>query len=110
VVDQGRVTWSTVDQQWRGLKAPEYGGALTGVWPSATPEHGSSSAGAQLREGNTGNSARASPGLGRQRGGWATERNGGGGWFLVGWELQTRERAKEGGGECGDGQGVQSAI
>jgi hypothetical protein len=49
----------------------------TGVWrhahrslagPPATPEHGSSSAGAQQRERNTGNSARASPGLGRRCG------------------------------------------
>jgi hypothetical protein len=41
---------------------------LTGAWPPATPEHGSSSVGAQQREGNTGNSARASPRLGRRRG------------------------------------------
>jgi hypothetical protein len=40
-------------------------GVLIGAWPSAALVHGSSSAGAQQREGNVGNSARASPGLGR---------------------------------------------
>jgi hypothetical protein len=62
-VDQG---WhrSTMDRRWRGLKALEHGGALTGAWPSATPEHGRSPAGAQQREGNTGNLAWASPVLG----------------------------------------------
>jgi hypothetical protein len=49
-----------------------HGGALTGAWPPTAPVHGSSPAGAQQREGNVGNSARASPGLGRRRGGRAT--------------------------------------
>jgi hypothetical protein len=40
-----------------------HGGALTGAWPPAAPVHGSSPAGAQEREGNVGNSARASSGL-----------------------------------------------
>jgi hypothetical protein len=52
VVDRGRVTRSTVDRWWRGPKAPEHGDALIGAWPPATPEHGSSPAGAQQREGN----------------------------------------------------------
>jgi hypothetical protein len=43
-----------------------HGGALTGAWPPAASVHGSSSAGAQQREGNVGNSAWASPGLGRR--------------------------------------------
>jgi hypothetical protein len=50
--------------------------------------------GGQQREGN---SAWASPGLGRRRGGQATEGNGDGGQCSVGWELRTQERAKEGG-------------
>jgi hypothetical protein len=53
-MDRGRVAWSTVDRRWYGPKAPKHGGALTGVWPPATPEHGSSPVGAQQREGNTG--------------------------------------------------------
>jgi hypothetical protein len=109
-VDRGRVARSTVDRQWRGPKALEHGGALTGAWPPATPGHGSSPAGAQQREGYTGNSARASLGLGQWRGGQATEGNGGGGRCLVGWELRTRERAKEGGGECGDGRGKRPTV
>jgi hypothetical protein len=56
MMDRSWVARSTVDRRWRGLKAPEHGGALTGAWP---PEHGSSSVGAQQREENTGNSARA---------------------------------------------------
>jgi hypothetical protein len=28
----------------------------------------------------------------------------------MGWELQTQERAKEGGGECGDGWGCSSPF
>jgi hypothetical protein len=93
-VDRGRHQ-STMDRRWRGPKAPEHGGALTGAWPLATPGHGSSPAGAQQREGNTGNSAQASPGLGRRQGGWAREGNGGGSRCSVGWELRTQERAKE---------------
>jgi hypothetical protein len=63
-MDRGRVVQSTVERRWRGPKAPEHGGALTGGWPPATLEHESSPAGAQQREGNTGNPAQASPGLG----------------------------------------------
>jgi hypothetical protein len=91
MVDRGRVTRSTVDRWWCGPKASEHGDALIGAWPPATPEHGSSPAGAQQREGNMGNSARALPGLGRRQGGRATERNGGGGRCSVGWELRPRE-------------------
>jgi hypothetical protein len=54
-----------------------HGGALTGAWPPAAPVHRSSPAGAQQREGNVGNSARASSGLGRHWGGRAmTVQNG----------------------------------
>jgi hypothetical protein len=42
-----------------------HGGALTGAWPPAAPVHGSSPAGMQQREGNVGNSTRATAGLGR---------------------------------------------
>jgi hypothetical protein len=49
-----------------------HGGALTGAWPPAAPVHGSSPAGTQNGEGSEGNSARASPGLGRSCGGRAT--------------------------------------
>jgi hypothetical protein len=58
-MDRGRVARSIVDRRWHGPKAQERGGTLTGAWPPATPEHGSSLVGAQQREGNTGNSARA---------------------------------------------------
>jgi hypothetical protein len=92
-VDRGRHQY-TMERQWRGPKALEHGDALTGAWPSATPWHRSSPAGAQQREGN---SARASPGLGRRRGGRAWEGNSGGSRCSMGWELQTRERAKEDG-------------
>jgi hypothetical protein len=34
----------------------------------------------------------------------------GGGRCLVRWGLQTRERLKEGGGECGDGRGCSSPF
>jgi hypothetical protein len=71
-VDRGRGARSTVDWRWCGPKAPERGGALTGVWPPATPVHESSPAGAQQREGSTGNSARASPGHERWCGDRAT--------------------------------------
>jgi hypothetical protein len=30
-MDRGRGAWSTVDRWWRGPKAPEHGGALTGA-------------------------------------------------------------------------------
>jgi hypothetical protein len=71
-MDRSRGARSTVDRWWREPKAPEHGGALTGAWPPATPVHGSSPTGAQQREGSTGNSARASPGLGRLCGDRAT--------------------------------------
>jgi hypothetical protein len=67
-MDRGRGARSTVNRHWRGSKALERGGALTGAWPPTTSVHGSSPAGAQQREGSTGNSARASPGLGRRCG------------------------------------------
>jgi hypothetical protein len=53
-MDRSRGARSTVDRWWRGPKAPEHGGALTGAWPPATPVHGSSPTGAQQREGSTG--------------------------------------------------------
>jgi hypothetical protein len=71
-MDRGQGTQSTVDRCWHGLKAPERGGALTGARPPAIPVHRSSPAGAQQREGSTGNSARASQGLGRRCGDRAT--------------------------------------
>jgi hypothetical protein len=49
-----------------------HGGTLTGARPPAAPMHQSSPAGAQNGEGGTGSSIRASPGLERRRGGWAT--------------------------------------
>jgi hypothetical protein len=52
-MDRGRVARSTVDRRWRGMKAPERGGALTGAWPMATPEHANSPAWAQQRERGT---------------------------------------------------------
>jgi hypothetical protein len=67
-VDQGRsggAPWT------HGGADRGHGGALTGAWPPTALVHGSSPAGAQQREGNAGNSARASPGLGRRRGGRA---------------------------------------
>jgi hypothetical protein len=50
---------------------PGHGGALTRARPPAAPVHHSSPAGAQQRKEHTGSSSRASPGLGRRRGGRA---------------------------------------
>jgi hypothetical protein len=50
---------------------PGHGGALTGARPPAAPVHQSSPAGAQKGERSRGSSARASPELGRHRGGRA---------------------------------------
>jgi hypothetical protein len=69
MVDQGRsggAPWT------HGGADRGHGGALTGACPPAAPVHGSSPAGAQRREGNVGNSAQATSGLGRRRGGRAT--------------------------------------
>jgi hypothetical protein len=60
---------STVDRRGRGQRVPERGGALTGVRPLASPVHQFSPVGAQQRERSTGSSVRASPELGRRRGG-----------------------------------------
>jgi hypothetical protein len=49
-----------------------HGGALTRARPPAVPVRQSSSTGAQIGEGGTGSSIRASPGLERRRGGRAT--------------------------------------
>jgi hypothetical protein len=49
-----------------------HGGALTGARPPAAPVRQSSPAGAQNGEGGMGSSIRASSGLERRRGGWAT--------------------------------------
>jgi hypothetical protein len=51
---------------------PGRGGALTGARPLAALVRQSSPAGAQQREERMGSSSRASPGLGRCRGGWVT--------------------------------------
>jgi hypothetical protein len=51
---------------------PGHGGALTGARPPAALVRQSSPAGVQQREERTGSSIRASPGLERRRGGWAT--------------------------------------
>jgi hypothetical protein len=71
------------------------------------PLRGSRSPGKGRR---TGNPLRASSEDGRWRGGQATEGNGGGGRCSVRWGLRTRERAKKGGGECGDGRGCSSPF
>jgi hypothetical protein len=51
---------------------PGRGGTLTGARPSAAPVRQSSPVGAQQREERRGSSARASLGLRRRQGGWAT--------------------------------------
>jgi hypothetical protein len=104
-MDRGRVTRSTVDQWWCGPKAPEHGGALARAWPLATLEHGSLPAGAQQREGNTGNTAQASPGLGRRRGdrvmaGKQQRRE-----ILATAVLRLRKRGRVRWGRCGDLRG-----
>jgi hypothetical protein len=68
-VDQGRSTGAP----WtHGGADRGHGGALTGAWPPAAPVRQSSPAGAQNGEGSAGNSAQASPELGRRCGGRAT--------------------------------------
>jgi hypothetical protein len=49
-----------------------HSGVLTGARSPAAPVRQSSPARAQQREERTGSSSRASPGLERRRGGWAT--------------------------------------
>jgi hypothetical protein len=66
------IYFSTDKARWRREGMAGRGGALTGARPPAAPVRQSSPAGAQQREERTGSSARASPGLGRRRGGWAT--------------------------------------
>jgi hypothetical protein len=75
VVNRAGRARSTMDRRRHGPKAPERGGALTGVRSPVTPVHQSSSVGAQKRERSTGISARASPELGRWRGDRATQRH-----------------------------------
>jgi hypothetical protein len=70
VVNRAGRTRSTMDRWRRGPKAPERGGALTGVQPPAALVHQSSLVGAQKRKRSTGISAWASQELGRRRGDW----------------------------------------
>jgi hypothetical protein len=56
------------------------------------------------------NPLRASQEDDRQRGGHATDGNGGGGRCSMRWGLRTQEQAKEGGGESGDGRGCSSPF
>jgi hypothetical protein len=58
-----------MDRRWRGQRGPGRGGALIGARPPAAPVRQSSPAGAQQREERMRSSSRASPGLGRRRGG-----------------------------------------
>jgi hypothetical protein len=69
--------------------------ALAGAWPPAAPVHGSSPTGAQQREENVGNSARASPELGRHCGGRATVVQNGEAAALGEEELWTQKHAIE---------------
>jgi hypothetical protein len=81
---------------------PGRGGALTGAQPPAAPVRQSSPAGVQQREERTGSSSRASPGLGRCRGGRAT--------VVKVWQhrcsvrglLRCGERGKRRGERCGE--------
>jgi hypothetical protein len=84
-----------------------HGGALTGARPPAAPVRQSSPAGAQNGEGGTGSSIRASPGLERRRGGWATtgkarwcRRSVRGRLELLESENESRERCGEARGGC----------
>jgi hypothetical protein len=67
-------SWTRSTSPWTGWarSVHGHGGALTGARPPAAPVRQSSPAGAQNREGGTGSSIRASPGLERRRGGRAT--------------------------------------
>jgi hypothetical protein len=76
---------------------PRRGGVLTGARPPATPVRQSSSAGAQQREECTGSSGRASPGLGRRRGGRATAVKAWRHQYSVRGLLRRGERGKEAG-------------
>jgi hypothetical protein len=80
---------------WSGVLGPPWtdssvarghGGALTGAWPLAAPVRQSSPVGAQNGEGSEGNSARASPELGRHCGSQATvvQNREGKVWFYSG--------------------------
>jgi hypothetical protein len=70
----------------------EHNGTLTGAQPPAAPVRQSSPVGAQNREGGTGSSSRASPGLKRRRGGWAMAGNAQWCWRSVRGRLELGER------------------
>jgi hypothetical protein len=68
LVDQCRGGQSTGPPWTHGGADRGHGGALTGAWPPAFAEHGSSPAGVQQREGNTGNPVGGSPRRGQRCG------------------------------------------
>jgi hypothetical protein len=81
-----------------------HGGALTGAWPPAALVYGSSPVGAQQREGDVGNSARSSPGLGRCCGGRATAVQNGKAAALGERAAQELREGKRSGERCGEAQ------
>jgi hypothetical protein len=76
---------------------PGRSGALTGARPPAALVRQSSPAGAQQREERTGSSARASPRLGRRRGGRAMVVKARRHWYSVRGLLRRGKRGKEAG-------------
>jgi hypothetical protein len=83
-----------------------HSGALTGAWPLAAPVHESSPArGATEREGNVGNSARASLGLGRHCGGRATTVQNGEVAALGERAAQAGREGNRSGERCGEARG-----
>jgi hypothetical protein len=110
-------SWSKSTSPWTARPGPPWTSGqgqpreLTGAQPLATPELKVAGEGEEDGESGLGNLLRASPEDGWWRGGWATEGNdSGGGRCSVRWGLRNWERAKKGGGECGDGQGVLLAL
>jgi hypothetical protein len=83
---------------------------LIGAQPLATPGLKVAGEGAEDGESGSGNPLRASLEDGPRRVGRVTEGNGGDGRCSVRCGLQTRERARMGRGECGDGRGVLLAL
>jgi hypothetical protein len=79
-----------------------HGSVLTRARPPAAPVCQSSPAGAQNREGGTGSSIRASPGLERHRGGWATTMQSGETVALNGRVAQVGREGSVSGERCGE--------
>jgi hypothetical protein len=92
-----------LDPPWTDVGTDNgHDGALTGARPPAAPVRQSSLAGAQIGEGSTGSSIRASPGLKRRRGGRVTMMQSGETVALGERVAQAGREASVSGERCGE--------